>query len=462
MRRAVTSPALATALILGCVSAQDLGSVRPAATPDASVSTRCTRSDETRECYSGALATLGVGRCHGGSQRCDPLTGRFAATCEGEETPAGIEVCANALDDDCDGAVDEDCDAPRLVAVAVGDRASCALAREREGARVLCWGDASSGLFGDAREGRTRPVRIESPPDVSALAMGAAHLCMLSRAEVWCLGRNRTGALGDDTLTDRTHPVLVEGVTNVTALAAGRFHTCALRADGSVWCWGADDLAQTGATSAPTVPCERGRCHTRAHRVDGLERATALTAGFDHTCATRSDGSALCWGSSAAFRVMPTGATVAVATPAEVFAAARAERVVAGGESTCARSTNAGRTTIECFGRLRALTTPFGDTITLLAGGARWHAIDANSSYTRTNEMWWSDPATPAPEVVPLRLTPSVALGVTVRQMAVGISHACLVAGDHAVRCWGVQNAYGQLGIGSAAIVMEPSMDVRW
>ncbi len=319
---------------------------------------------------------------------------------------------------------------------------------------MLCWGDGSFGLFGDARESRTRPVRVESPPDVSALAMGSAHLCVLSRAEVWCLGRNRTGALGDGTTADRARPVRVPGVTNVAALAAGRFHTCALTADGNVWCWGANDLAQTGASSAPT--------HTRAHRVEGLDRAVAVSAGFAHTCATLADGSARCWGSSSAFRVMPAGDTVAVASPEEVFPAGRGERVIAGGESTCALRVSAGRATVECFGRLRALTTPFAEGTSLLAGGARWHAIDASGGYAHTNETWWSDPTTPGRAVTPLRLTPTVALGVTVRQMAVGISHGCLVAGDHAARCWGAQNAYGQLGIGSAAIVSDPSMDVRW
>jgi hypothetical protein len=55
-------------------------------------------------CYSGPPGTDGVGTCHGGMRTCDP-TGNWTS-CQGEVPPI-LEVCANALDDDCNGAADD-------------------------------------------------------------------------------------------------------------------------------------------------------------------------------------------------------------------------------------------------------------------------------------------------------------------------------------------------------------------
>ena len=62
----------------------------------------------TRPCYSGSMATRGVGRCVAGTQVCSP-TGTWGTTCLGEVLPAGAENCGNAIDDDCSGMADDGC-----------------------------------------------------------------------------------------------------------------------------------------------------------------------------------------------------------------------------------------------------------------------------------------------------------------------------------------------------------------
>jgi hypothetical protein len=62
-----------------------------------------------QECYSDRPETMGVGACANGMQACNEF-GTSWGPCEGEVTP-DEEVCANAVDDDCDGTVDEDPDA---------------------------------------------------------------------------------------------------------------------------------------------------------------------------------------------------------------------------------------------------------------------------------------------------------------------------------------------------------------
>jgi Notch-like protein len=57
----------------------------------------------TQACYTGPLATAGIGACRGGTRSC--TGGAFAGACVGEVLP-GIESC-NGVDDDCDNATDE-------------------------------------------------------------------------------------------------------------------------------------------------------------------------------------------------------------------------------------------------------------------------------------------------------------------------------------------------------------------
>ena len=60
-------------------------------------------------CYTGPENTQNVGVCKGGLQTCN-AQGTGYGSCQGEVLPGPIDLCANALDDNCNGAVDEDPD----------------------------------------------------------------------------------------------------------------------------------------------------------------------------------------------------------------------------------------------------------------------------------------------------------------------------------------------------------------
>src|SRR5690606_19781984 len=86
-----------------------------------------------------------------------------------------------------------------------------------------------------------------APPTVTpALALGNNHGCRLTPAGAACWGRGSEGQLGRAIPAAIGAPDLVEGAPAFVALAAGRAHTCGLAADGTAWCWGANDAGQLG------------------------------------------------------------------------------------------------------------------------------------------------------------------------------------------------------------------------
>jgi hypothetical protein len=81
-------------------------------------------------------------------------------------------------------------------------------------------------------------------------------------------------------------PHAVPGLSNVTAIAAGRAHSLALCADGSVWAWGQNAYGQLGTAGFSREP----------QLVTGVNGVATISAGAYHSIAVKSDGTMLAWG----------------------------------------------------------------------------------------------------------------------------------------------------------------------
>ncbi|MEF2985626.1 RCC1 domain-containing protein, partial [Pseudomonas aeruginosa] len=66
-------------------------------------------------------------------------------------------------------------------------------------------------------------------------------------------------------------PVTVTGITTATAVAAGYEHTCALLADETIRCWGRDDAGELGDGNSGY-----GQHSTTPVAVKGIAGATAV------------------------------------------------------------------------------------------------------------------------------------------------------------------------------------------
>jgi alpha-tubulin suppressor-like RCC1 family protein len=89
-----------------------------------------------------------------------------------------------------------------------------------------------------------------------AVSGGDWHSSALgSDGTVWKWGRNDTGQLGNGTSDANPHPFPATipldnygaGFSNIVMVAARDWHNISVKADGSVWQWGANDQGQPQA-----------------------------------------------------------------------------------------------------------------------------------------------------------------------------------------------------------------------
>lgn len=142
----------------------------------------------------------------------------------------------------------------RITSIAVGDHlVNDAYALDADGT-VWAWGSDAHGELGDHMAAATTPcrcgttpVRVDLPRRAVAVTGGyIVGYAVLDGGAVMGWGSPSDGALGTNGGTaDTGTPVVVAGLDHITAVAAGSA-SFALRADGSVWAWGAGDRGSLG------------------------------------------------------------------------------------------------------------------------------------------------------------------------------------------------------------------------
>lgn len=312
------------------------------------------------------------------------------------------------------------------IAIATGVDHTCAL---HENGRVSCWGRNLSGQLGKGSISQSpeilQPGRVEGIADATAITAGQAHTCALHQSgAVSCWGWNSLGQLGDgqsgdtwdaNTSADSATPVRVREIADAVDVKAGTNHTCALHAGGAISCWGNNWVGGLGSGQShdelaiSAVPVS----------VIGINDATAISTGANHTCAVHQERAISCWGHNFYGQLgnRKRLSDADSSTPVSVLGIDDAIAIAAGERHTCALR-EAG--TISCW------------------GDNQYGQLGSDSEWTHA-------------------LVPVQAKSIAgAKAITAGSFHNCAVLGNNTVSCWG-NNLQNQLGTGQlAAFAREP------
>jgi alpha-tubulin suppressor-like RCC1 family protein len=308
----------------------------------------------------------------------------------------------------------------------------------RQDGTVACWND------GDAS---ARPAKeVPGLTDVVDVAIGATDAC----------ARMRDGSVRCWGMFLDTEPMTVSGLTDTATLADGEQHSCALLDDGSIRCWGAGAHGELG-----NGDYERS---VQPQRVLSRGAASRIAAGDGFSCAIW-EGRPSCWGHGVEGS-LGDGNPVDKSWPSLVKGASHMVDVVAGGRTACALREDS---TVWCWGEneggMLTLGKPGQITAPIrlagLDGGIEEIALGAGSWCARSKgaiRCWMAQPDPAGGDAIG-RLV-DIAGMENVAQLGVGAAHACALARDGAVRCWG-DNRVGQLGDGTR-VSRTTAASVRW
>jgi alpha-tubulin suppressor-like RCC1 family protein len=337
-----------------------------------------------------------------------------------------------------------------FTAITAGLSTTCALNSE---GNAYCWG---------SDDYITSPEAVDMPNGVKFKAIGAgvSHSCALTTTgTVYCWGNNDNGELGNGgTPTYSYTPIAVTmpaGVTTFTALSVGQYHNCALATTGAAYCWGLNDFAQLGNNT--TV---RKNIPTAVTMPTGVT-FKAIAAGWAHTCALSSTGTAYCWGRTDSGESGTGSNSGSILNPRATTMpnGVTFKSIDTFGSHTCALTTTG---TVYCWGlnsngqigdgsktdRLvpTAVTIPGGLTVTAITAGDLTCAITS----TVTTYCWGANDTgqlgngTATDSTTPVAVT--MPTEVTFTAIDAAGSYVCAINSAGAAYCWG-DNSSGQLGM---------------
>ncbi|MYD90850.1 MAG: hypothetical protein F4Y08_11020 [Caldilineaceae bacterium SB0662_bin_9] len=259
---------------------------------------------------------------------------------------------------------------------------------------------------------------------------------MWSDRYAWLLGIGLAACLtaaGCDAYLPESPPA-IDPDTFVT-VSAGIAHTCAVRADGSVICWGHDHFGQASPPAGTFKTVSSGAKHSCGVRTDRsiscwgantFGQATppkgmfvAVAAGTAHTCALETNGVIVCWGDN----TYGQAPTVVLGDHTSVSASNR---------HTCAVTTDYTLTCwgMDSFGRAPAELENF--TI-VSAGWDQTCGIRTDGTLACSTDDWTGYAS--HPELRTGRLLPPDGTYISVSTHE---AYACALGTNRLLSCWGI------------------------
>ena len=275
-------------------------------------------------------------------------------------------------------------------------------------------------------------------------AGGEYTLALRYDGTVWAWGANNQNQLGVFVAGNRrATPMQIPGLSEITAIAAGEVHSLALKNDGTVWVWGRNKgqlgLGDSFGRDTPT-------------QIPGFSNIVAISSTYNHSMVLKSDGTVWEWG----YDSMPEQVTVltdivSIAAGFGHSLALKKDGTVWAWGSNLYGQLGIGNTTNS---NAPVQTVGLGDVISIAAGGRNSLAVKTDGT------VWaWGNNVDGyfGSIVFPFYIT-------TPRQMAElnDVVSVSLYSGilalkrDGTVWAWG-RNSQGELGLGDLNKRTEPT-----
>ncbi len=375
---------------------------------------------------------------------------------ESGSIPPGLMVLVSLFAGACSGSGHPQRPLTSAASVSVGSDHTCAVLTD---GTASCWGDNSFGELGDGEQGVPvpEPTAVAGLSDAQAITAGDGFTCALkSDGSVACWGSDIACQIGDrcspagkagpgvpgvsvlvpTTVPGLTAPALAIQASAIDSRSLG--FTCALLSDGTITCWGENDLGLS-ASAAPGIP---------ATLVGGVTDAVGMAIGGTFGCDLRSTGTVECWGLGPLGQP-GTDITSYSASPVAVSGLSDVRALVAGWFHVCALRKDG---TVACWGdnssgQLGDGTRTDSPTPVEVSGLTGVASISTTAYATcalladGSLRCWGMNLA---------KLTPTAKSGVSnATSVSVAELSACAVVSGGEIRCWG-RDEYGQLGDGAS------------
>lgn len=329
---------------------------------------------------------------------------------------------------------------------------------------------------GSFDDGCGRLIRCGSPKCVASVGAGESHTCAaLGDGGVFCWGDNQGGQLGIGGFDNSTTPTPISDTNaqfQASQVSAGYQHSCAMDPQGSMWCWGAneirgshdcfgqlgtgDDCSRLPRTNRPAIPVNQS----------AVDRdIVSLKTHRNLNCGINDSGAVFCWGDGSYGQVGDQSGLAVNLKPVKVEGL-RAEAYGLG-LSRC-YACAAGADGLSCWGDFEDGCDGEGrhEPAALLfevdfdkhacqpqsecVAGGQGHTcfIDKDKKVFCFNQNTYGQLGTSTSTPASSDPVEVSGLGGGARQVAAGDHFSCALVAGGDVYCWG-RNDKGQLGDGS-------------
>ena len=246
------------------------------------------------------------------------------------------------------------------------------------------WGQNNQGQLGDTTTtNRNTPVTTFAGGTTWKQVSCGYHYTLAIKTDgtLWGFGANnpfgQTLALNDNSFTIRSTPVTTfAGGNNWKRVSSGGGFAAAIKTDGTLWIWGNNEQNQLGINNWPNIL-------TPVTTFAGGNTWKSVSCGFEHTAAIKTDGSLWVWGRNS-YGSLGINNTTPISTPVTTFAGGNNwKEVFCGRHNTAAIKTDG---SLWVWGRGTYGTLGTNDTanrsipVTTFAGGNDWKNLTSGSS----------------------------------------------------------------------------------